>query len=48
MMREKTNNYHKNEEYRMNKVIAEDMQYIRNKINTLQIDGKTVLISGAT
>lgn len=48
MMREKTNNYHKNEEYRMNQVIAEDMQYIRNKINTLQIDGKTVLISGAT
>ena len=32
----------------MNQVIAEDMQYIRNKINTLQIDGKTVLISGAT
>lgn len=33
---------------RMNRIIAEDMGYIRKRINSEKIDGSTVLISGAT
>lgn len=32
----------------MNRIIAEDMEYIRKRINAGKIDGSTVLISGAT
>lgn len=32
----------------MNQIIAEDMEYIRKRINSGKIDGSTVLISGAT